>query len=67
MSKSIATARKHLGPYSNHLSDEKIQEIIYNLKKLSILTYDIIIEQQRKNKVPQQNRGTFTRKGGINW
>lgn len=38
MSVSIASARKHLGPKSNHMSDDKIQEIIYNLEKLSALT-----------------------------
>lgn len=67
MSMSITTARKHLGPDSNHLSDEKIQEIIFNLEKLSVLTYDIFIEQLKENKIPQENRGTFTRNGGLNW
>ena len=45
MSMSIAAARKHLAPESNHLSDDKIQEIIYNLEKLSVLMFEIFIEQ----------------------
>ncbi len=60
MSKSIATARKHLGPYSNHLSDEKIQEIIYNLEKLSTLTIDIFNE---KTKPHRKTVGLLPEKG----
>ena len=63
MSMSIATARKHLGSDSNHLSDDKIQEIIYNLEKLSVLTYDIFIEQQRKNKSPGKTEGLLPERG----
>ncbi len=59
MSMSIATARKHLGPDCNHLCDDKIQEIIYNLEKLSVLTYDICIEQQRKNKSIGNSEGVI--------
>ena len=63
MSMTIATARKHLGPDCNHLSDDKIQEIIYNLEKLSVLTYDILMEQQRKNKSPGKTEGLIPERG----
>lgn len=62
---SIATARKHLGPESKYLSVDKIQVLIYNLEKLSILTYDIFIEQQRKNKSLGNSEGLL-QKGGHN-
>lgn len=67
MSMSIATARKHLGPDYNHLSDDKIHEIIYNLEKLSVLTYDIFMEQQRKNKSLGNFEGLLPERGGIIW
>ena len=63
MSMSIATARKHLGSDSNHLNDDKIQEIIYNLEKLSVLTYDIYIEQQRKKKSLGNSEGHLPERG----
>ena len=66
MSMPIATARKHLGSESNHLSDDKIQEIIYNLEKLSVLTYDIFIEQQRKKKSLGNSEGHLPENGGLN-
>jgi ribonuclease HIII len=60
---SIATARKHLGSDSNQLSDDKIQEIIYNLEKLSVLTYDIYIEQERKKKSLGNSEGHLPERG----
>ena len=64
MTMSIATARKHLGFDSNHLSDDIIQEIIYNLEKLSVLTYDIFMEQQRNKKSPGKTEGLLPENGG---
>ena len=66
MSMSIATARKHLGSDSNHLSDDQIKEIIYILEKLAVLTYDIFIEQQRKKKSLGNSEGHLPENGGLN-
>ena len=63
MSKTIEQARALLGNNFSEFSDEQVLDIANGLEQLSYITYDIVMEQQRKNKSLGNYEGLLPERG----
>ena len=63
MSKTIEQARALLGNNFSEFSDEQVLDIANDLEQLSYITYDIVMEQQRKNKSLGNSEGLLPERG----